>query len=179
LKSALDQIWILLVNLPCRAESNNNDSNNFMDHSALSIIFLHWKLKIERSKREPFCLLVMNWLVPYIDHESSRFLPGSSSNMSKYNIGMCLPILSFPWRWFLFIILFFFLLFPEGCWMLLPPFHLIFFDAFMESTEFDRTENSHLVLETIKASREPTDTNYHPPSVIRDKHRKWRNFKSM
>jgi hypothetical protein len=79
LKSALDQIWILLVNLPCRAESNNNDSNNFMDHSALSIIFLHWKLKIERWKREPFCLLVLNWLVPYIDHESSRFLPGSSS----------------------------------------------------------------------------------------------------
>jgi hypothetical protein len=116
LKSALDQIWILLVNLPCRAESNNNDSNNFMDHSALSIIFLHWKLKIERWKREPFCLLVLNWLVPYIDHESSRFLPGSSSNMSKYNIGMCLPILSFPWRWFLFIILFFFLLFPEGSW---------------------------------------------------------------
>lgn len=79
MKSALDQICILLVNLPCRAESNNNDSNNFMDHSALSIIFLHWKLKIERWKREPFCLLVMNWLVPYIDHESSRFLPGSSS----------------------------------------------------------------------------------------------------
>ncbi|KAL3576861.1 hypothetical protein D5086_022144 [Populus alba] len=49
---------------------------------------------------------------------------------------------------------------------------LITLSKHMESTEFDRRENSHLVLETIEASREPTDANYHPTSGIRDKHRK-------